>query len=331
MKKIFLSLFFAIIFFGFSAKISFATSDLIVTPEKTPLFSEGNDRLWMPGYFLTRTVYVKNNSSETKLVAITPSNFLDNPRDLSNQMTIAIHDNFGNKLYGDPVLKSLSDFYTLTEYPLSYLLPLHDVTYGFTVNLDGPTTGNEWQNKKTGFDLTIGFSSETPKDSPTPTPTTENQPGPTNTPQPGPTNTPGPGNTPTPTPITETYIPTYYQGEIIDVPVLGAQTSSTPSPTKTIQEKILGTEKGSVLGTCANPWWWWLLYSCQIAFQFITFKKTKKVFTKRILFAEIVSGILCGFIFWKFFCQIIFAIISIVISIFFIILTLRKIQIENNN
>lgn len=315
MKKIFIMLLMAALFFVLKNEAVFA-ADLEVTPQTTPLFSAASDGYFVPGKSLTKTVVVKNNSSETKLVAITPSNFINNPPQVSTVFEIAISDNFGNTLYGASPKKFLSDFYTINEYPLTYLLSNHSVTYSFNVNLDSGV-GNEWQNKQTGFDLAIGFYSETPPETtPTPTPT----------PQSGGKGGGGGGEggpTSTPTPDPGTFIPVSYGGEYVYVPVLGVETSITPSPAK---KAIFGTQKkkGSTLGACANPWWWWLLYLVQIVFQIIFRKKASPAIRKRILFAEVISGLLCAFIFWKFFCNIIFAIISALISLFFLLLTHRK-------
>lgn len=322
MKKILLLLAMVGLFLLGTKNVLAAPGDLIVTPEKTPLFSKASDGFWMPGYFLTRTIYVKNNSADIKLVAITPYNFLDNPRVLSNKMEIVVADNFGHTLYGGAPQKFLVDFYTLVEYPLSFLLPSHDVTYSFTVSLDGPTTGNEYQNKTTGFDLDIGFYSETPN--PTPTPTPENPPGPTNTPGPNATSTPGPNATPTPVP--GTFITYEYGGGYVEVPVLGAETSVTPTPKKSLKEAIFGAgkKKGEALGACFNPWWWWLLYLLQIIFQIFIRLISRRENRKLVLFAEGVSGVLCAFIFWKFFCHWIFWVVSTLISLLFFYATHRK-------
>lgn len=322
------------LFFITSTNFVFAApGDLLVTPEKTPLFSESGDGLWLPGYSLTRTVYVKNNASEIKLVSLTPSTFLDNPRDLSKQMEIKVADNFGNTLYGGSPKKFLNDFYALVEYPLSYLLPSHDVTYSLTVTLDGDSTGNEWRNKTTGFDLAVGFYSET---APTPTPTTSsdnNSNGSTTTSNTSTTSTSDPSTasnpTPTPTmPQAGIFIPVTYgtEGNIINVPVLGAETSATPTPKKTLKETIIGAakKKGQILGTCANPWWWWLLYIVQVIFQIIMHRISRVQNRKLVLIAQVLSGVLFGFIFWKFFCSLWFLIVSLIISALFLYSTHKK-------
>lgn len=292
MKIKFNSLFifvFIFIFFGF--KPAHAES-LIVEPEQTPLFNISSDGYWFPGKSLTRKITIVNNSSKTELVAILPLNVLNFNPDLASVLKIQINDNFGNNLYGKIPTRHLSDFYLEKEYPLTFLSPNYSVIYSFLIDFD-LSAGNEWQNKKTGFDLSVGFSSNTETS------------GPTNTPGPGPTNTPGPADTPTPTPITGTFIPVTHGVEVINVPVLGAETSITPIPTKTFKEKILGTENKKVnsFNSHTNLWWLLILYLIQAIFQIIINKKTSPEIKKRILFAQIVLGILFAFIFWKFFYQ----------------------------
>lgn len=280
---------FIFIFFGF--KPAHAES-LIVEPEQTPLFNISSDGYWFPGKSLTRKITIANNSTETKLVAISPLNVLNFNPDLASVLKIQISDNFGNNLYGKIPTRHLSDFYLEKEYPLTFLSPNYSAIYSFLIDFD-LSAGNEWQDKKTGFNLSVGFSSETAPEIPTPTPT--------NTLGPGPTNTPGPADTPTPTPIPGTFIPVTHGTEVINVPVLGAEASIAPSSTKTFNEKVLGTQKkkGNIFDSHTSLWWLLILYLIQAIFQIIINKKASFGIKKGILFAQIILGILFAFIFWK--------------------------------
>lgn len=314
MKKIFF-LFLFILFITTHTNINAADLNIVcddsgcTPPSSSSIFSS---EPWFPLKKETKTIYLLNNSPNSQLIGLSVTNGTTGSTDLSNVMTMKITDNFLNNLYDD----SLTNFYTLSEYPLTFLINSgHDVTYSFQASMND--VGNDWQERDTSFDMTIGFVII-----PTQTP------APTNTPAPGPTNTPGPGptSTPTPVPVPGSFIPFNFSGQIINVPVLGAQTSVTPTPTKTIAEKILATTKntGKTLGARTNPWWWWILFIIQIILESTILKKTNKDIKKRILFAQFISGILFGFIFSKYPSSLISLIISVVISLLFFIATYKK-------
>jgi hypothetical protein len=328
MKKIFFLLLFAALFFTFNFKSAFAADfatecgDSGCNPATTTsIFSTEK---WFPLRTETRTIQVKNISSIARFIKVSANGDASAAFDLAQKLTVQIKDDASpnNELYGFSPIKHLSEFYLDKEYPLTKLLPSSVVTYSFIITMDD--VDNDWQNRSTVFDLQLGFTDEdepspTPTQTPTPTPTPENNPGPTNTPGPDPTNTPGPASTPTPTPVGN-YIIYNYQGTDIYVPVLGEQTSITPTPTKTDVEGAT-SKKGKTLGACMNPWWWWLLYIVQIIFQIIMRRIARPRNRRLVLIAQVLSGLLCGFIFWKFFCHWIFWVISTLISLLFLYAT----------
>lgn len=323
MKKIFFLLLFAALFFTFNFKAALAADLNIVCddsgcipPTNPSIFSSG---LWFPLKSETRSIYLRNDSPTPQLIALSVTNGTTGTTDLSNVMHMKIVDDHSNT----PFDNSFTNFYTLNEFPLTLLLNSgHDVIYSFTASMDN--VGNDWQEKETSFDMTLGFS-VIPTQTSTPTPTPNPEPTATSTPGPSPTPTPQPADTPTPTPtpVAGTYISYYYGGEYIQVPVLGAETSSTPTPTIKIVEGA-AAKKGKTLGACMNPWWWWLLYLVQIVFQIIMRRVGRPQNRRLVLSAQVLSGLLCGFIFWKFFCHWIFWVISALMSLFFLYVTHRK-------
>ncbi len=344
MKKILLIIFFASLFL-FLSRTTINAAGLSVEFEGAPLagrpiFSTARNGYWMPCDSLTKAIIVRNTSGQSQIIALLPENEFHLPifPDVSSIFEIKISDNYGNILYGGPLNKKyLYDFYQLTEeYPLSVLGNNSSVTYFFNASLEC-SLGNEWQNRQTGFDLRIGFSLiPTPTTTPSPTPTNTPIPGPTNTPQPGPTNTPGPGptNTPGPEGTTSTtalgtgggtYITYEYGAETIDVPVLGLKTSITPSAkpskTSTPSEKA-GKVKGS--GICVDPWWWWVVFIIQILSQLLLRQIGGAQSRNQIFFWFILSELIFGFVFWKFFCTLLYLLISIVIFCIFAYLIYRK-------
>lgn len=322
MKKIFLTLLLLALFFGFksvyAADLNIYCNDSGCSPaNSSSIFSPD---LWFPLKTETKTIFLQNNSPDAQLIAISVTNGTTGEEDLSKVMKMKIIDDNFNNLYED----TLENFYLLTEYPLTYLLNGHNTTYSFTVSMND--VDNNWQEKNTAFDMTLGFSYIPIETTPTPTPTPKQENGPTQTPGPNATSTPGPNPTSTPTPEAGTFVTYNYEGQNINVPVLGVETDKTPSPKKTT--KIIKEIKEKILGSnlCLNPWWWWVLFILQLALQVLNKKKASPKIKKRILFAQIVSGFLFAFIFFKFFCHWIFTLISILITVFFLILTVHKTQ-----
>ena len=138
-----------------------------------PLFSNSLDGFWYPGKSITKTLNLKNSGPETREMAIRGT-ITSTINILENVMHISI-------VGGTTVIwaGSVTDFYGQDKIGMGTFAPGADLDYDFTV-LMSSGAGDEYQNKETVFDLTLGFWGE-----PTPTPT------PTTTPVPTPTSAPG--------------------------------------------------------------------------------------------------------------------------------------------
>lgn len=74
--------------------------------------------------------------------------------------------------------------------------------------------------------------------------------------------------------------------------------SPTPRPTEPLPE-VAGA------GICTDPWWWWLVYAIQAVVMFAIYTLiNKNSVNKRNIFyvIKILSAMVFGFIFWKWFC-----------------------------
>lgn len=128
-----------------------------------PLFSNSLDGFWYPGKSITKIVNLKNSSPETREMAIrgTRTSTIDT---LENVMNISI-------VGGTTVIwaGSVTDFYGLDRIGMGTFAPGANLDYDFTVFMS-LGAGDEYQNKETVFDLTLGFWGD-PIATPTPTPT----------------------------------------------------------------------------------------------------------------------------------------------------------------
>jgi len=137
------------------------------------LFSSTNDGYWYPGRILTKTINLKNSSPQTREMAIKGER-TSSVSILENVMHISI-------VGGTTVIwgSSVADFYDQDKIGMGIFDSGADFDYDFTVSMNIGADDN-YQNKETVFDLTLGFWGE-----PIPIPT------PTTTPVPTPTPTPG--------------------------------------------------------------------------------------------------------------------------------------------
>lgn len=115
-----------------------------------PLFSNSLDGFWYPGKSITKTLNLKNSGSETREMAIKGSR-TSTINILENVMQVSI-------VGGSTVIwsGSVADFYDLEKIGMGTFAPGANLNYDFTV-LMSPGAGNEYQNKETVFDLTLGF------------------------------------------------------------------------------------------------------------------------------------------------------------------------------
>jgi len=175
MKKLLLSLFFAGTLFLFLPREILAADlniDCPSTPtacSKTgvdPLFSSADDGYWYPGKSITKTLNLKNSGTETREMAIKGTK-TSGVGILENVMHISI-------VGGTTVIwsGSVADFYSQDRIGMGIFIPGANLDYNFTVFMSSGV-GDEYQNKETVFDLTLGFWGEpifTPTPTPTPTP-----------------------------------------------------------------------------------------------------------------------------------------------------------------
>jgi len=134
-----------------------------------PLFSSIDDGYWYPGRTLTKTIKLKNSSPETREMAIKGER-TSGVSILENVMHISI-------VGGTVVIWSgnVEDFYGQEKIGMGIFAPGVDFDYNFTVFMSSDADDN-YQNKETVFDLTLGFwggpiLTPTPTTTPAPTPT----------------------------------------------------------------------------------------------------------------------------------------------------------------
>jgi len=128
-----------------------------------PFFSNSLDGFWYPGKSITKTLNLKNSGLETREMAIKGTR-TSAVNILENVMHISI-------VRGTTVIwsGSVTDFYGLEKIGMGIFAPGANLDYDFTVFMSSDADDN-YQNKETVFDLTLGFWGE-PISSPTPTPT----------------------------------------------------------------------------------------------------------------------------------------------------------------
>jgi hypothetical protein len=129
-----------------------------------PLFPDSE--IWYPGKTLTKTFSLKNISSSVKEMAIgITSSWGD--RELEKVMTVEIVKNSGGEVVWSK--DTLEKFYSQGKISMGSFNPGDEVEFAIKVAML-PEADNEYQNKKSYFDLKLGFWEEPV--SPTPTPTT---------------------------------------------------------------------------------------------------------------------------------------------------------------
>lgn len=158
MKKLIILVFTILIIFGL--KSSVLAADLNVEcPEpatvctKTgvdPLFETSIDGFWYPGRSLTKTVYLKNNSSQKREMAVKGSR-TSTINILENKMQLSIVGS-GTIIWSG----SLNDFYVKDKIILGTFNGGSSAIYNFTVSMD-QNLQDDYKDKKTVFDMTLGF------------------------------------------------------------------------------------------------------------------------------------------------------------------------------
>ncbi len=126
-----------------------------------PLFSD-TDGFWFPGRILSKTFNLKNSSDSTQtmslqanrspLSVIIPSLLEDN-----NILNISIIDSSPSLLWsGD-----LNNFYSTGQIDLGIFPPSTDLDFIISVSMNN-AADNDYQGKQAIFDLTLGFTTDTP-------------------------------------------------------------------------------------------------------------------------------------------------------------------------
>ena len=115
-----------------------------------PLFSESLDGSWYPGRRVTKTVSLRNSSSEVQVMAVKGER-VGVISLLEEVLWLSVADADGVVWEGKVV-----DFYALDKIELGAVQPATSADYDFTVTMI-KTAGDEYQGKRTVFDLTLGF------------------------------------------------------------------------------------------------------------------------------------------------------------------------------
>ena len=134
-----------------------------ISPANTPIFNEDNV---YPGY--TSPVYqitAKNNNDETCAFAIELDNYTETG-DLGDVINIYINE-AGSNLYSG----TLSNLNSIGYKTLSDINANSHKIYDFSCEIDGPSTGNEYQGKESKFDVIMGFECPIVLSSPSPSST----------------------------------------------------------------------------------------------------------------------------------------------------------------
>lgn|GEM_PF-5369225 len=147
------------------------------TPASIARFFDENIQ-WYPGQSLSNTVTIENKSKDAQYVGHRAFNVQSSAgADLARALDLVIIRKSVNKQVWS---STLGEFYTTSEAVLGVLGPGKTDSFEYTISMNR-NAGNEYQGKKTGFDLMFGYFM------PTVTPTPTNTPMPTNTPIPTPT------------------------------------------------------------------------------------------------------------------------------------------------
>lgn len=126
-----------------------AFGPLRVTFPDTPLFDEQN---WFPGKSVSKTISVENTDSFSHIVAIKPANPSNG---LANSLLIVISSQ------GVPVYQNnLPDFFNEKSVNLFTLNARQQQSFDITLSMKDDA-GDEFQEKKTSFDLIAGIETNT--------------------------------------------------------------------------------------------------------------------------------------------------------------------------
>jgi len=132
--------------------------NLSIQFENAPLFNEAN---FMPGDSVTRWTKVANNTTNTQPIGVRATNFA-NPLpsdDLARALNIVVRKG-STDLYGGSLgNKTLAEFFAAGEIKLEDLAGSANAQYDFVISFPAEKE-NEWQLKRTGFDIVMGIFGE---------------------------------------------------------------------------------------------------------------------------------------------------------------------------
>lgn len=168
MKKIILSVLFLLITLSFSTKVQAAGDTLnfecFNSPNDhcdltgtNPLFSEGNDGVWYPGRTATKTISLKNSTSDSSQMNLR-GNRAGSSNILEDVLSISL-----TPAGGGPVLWSgtLDQFYNAGYIGLGSFSSGASLDYYLTASFD-PNANNDYQGISSNFNLDLNFSQSAP-------------------------------------------------------------------------------------------------------------------------------------------------------------------------
>ncbi len=173
MKKILLSLLFVLSILSvlFLSPGIAKAQDLDITcdgsgtciPSTSPALFPASE-IWYPGKSLSKTVRIRNNSPSFQNIGTQAINTAQTGN-LDQVMILSIRQSSTNNILW---AGSLKNFYLAGEVNLATFSSSSFDDFVYTVSMEQPA-GNEYQDKKTSFDLVLGFLGTTTTPAPTPT------------------------------------------------------------------------------------------------------------------------------------------------------------------
>lgn len=169
MKKFKVSLL-VIIFFLLLSTIAKATDLTIDCSDSGCVKSNDNvlfpsSEIWYPGKSYSKEITVKNSSSTTRVIALNAYNHNTNGG-LSNVLSMTIIKMADSSVIWTDTLEKFDDAGEIT---LGNFIPGNAGDFRLMAEMD-KNAGNQYQDKKSSFDLELGFLAEETAPTPTPTP-----------------------------------------------------------------------------------------------------------------------------------------------------------------
>lgn len=119
-----------------------------------PLFTTTADGVWYPGRTLTRTINMKNNGTQVREMALKGTGMTVSDI-LKNVMNLSLINSGGAVIWSG----SLADFYNQNNINLGIFNPGDSLDYKMTINMNN-SANDDYQEKESVFDLTLGFLGE---------------------------------------------------------------------------------------------------------------------------------------------------------------------------